>query len=177
MGQASDPQQGAGGHNPPPRPAAPPNPWSALDAESREDRPPPPERSTQLPTVGFSGRFWKVDVEQPSDPRVRYERPILLAWLLISCLWQGFIPWVVMGLALIVYAGAARRVFRQYGLVAQPWVYCAAGVGQIMLAWSYIAKLGPLWPFIGLYWLGVVLAWVIVELRTVRGTRGDSSVF
>ncbi len=177
MGQASDPRTGGGEPTLLPRPAVPPNPWSALDTEFRDDRPPPPERSTQLPTVGFSGRFWKVDVEQPSDARVRYERPILLVWALVSCLWQGFIPWVVMGLALIVYAGGARRVFREYGLVAQPWVYCAMALGQIMLACSFIAKLGPLWPFIGLYWLAVVLAWVIVELRTVRGKPGDGSVF
>ena len=113
MGQASDPRTGGGEPTLLPRPAVPPNPWSALDTEFRDDRPPPPERSTQLPTVGFSGRSWKVDVEQPSDARVRYAQPILLVWALVSCLWQGCIPWVVMGLALIVYAGGARRVFRE----------------------------------------------------------------
>jgi hypothetical protein len=46
-----------------------------------------------------------------------------------------------------------------------------------MLACSFIAKLGPLWPFIGLYWLGVILAWIITELRTLRGKPGDGSVF
>lgn len=177
MGQAHDPPTGAGAPYPAPRPAVSPSTWAALDADYRDDRPPPPDRSTQLPTVGFSGRFWHVDPEVPADVRLRLEGPVLLAWLLISCFWQGFIPWTVMGLVLIAAAIAARPAFRPQGLGARPWVYGAIGLGQIMLACSYITNLGPFWPFVGLYWLGLILTWVLVELRRLLGKGGGRSVF
>ena len=177
MVQTPDPRIGAGAPNPAPRPAVSPNAWAALDADYGGDHPAPPERLTQLPTVGFSGRFWK------SGPgcagrcarALRTARPARLA--ADQLLWQGFLPWVIMGLALIAYAIVGRRAFRQYGLGAQTWVYGAMGVGQLMLACSYIIALGPVWPFIGLYWLGVILTWGLIELRRVFGQRGSGSIF
>ena len=154
-----------------PPPAAPRNLWANLDADFRDDRPPPPEAPTQLPTVGFSGRFFKVAPEPPADPRVRWEFAALVAWVLISCLWQGFVPWVILGCAWSLYALGTRRAFRQYHQGAQPWIYCAMGVGQILLSFSFIANLGPFWPFIGLYWLVVLVAWLVAELRSHFGKR------
>src|SRR5262249_36135380 len=142
------------GSSPPAKPAALPSTWANLDADFRDNRPPPPEAPTQLPASGFSWRFFKAGDEPPSDVRVRLEFPALVVWVLISCFWQGFLPWLILGCAMIAYALGTRWAFQQYNLGAQTWVYCAMGVGQILLSFSFLADLGPFWPFIGLYWLG-----------------------
>ena len=159
-------------------PTAPPtSTWANLDADFQDNRPPPPQAQTQLPTVGFSGRFFKVTPEPPSDLRVRLEFPALIVWVLLSSFWQGFLPWVILGCAMIAYSLGTRLAFRQYNMGAQTWVYCAMGVGQILLSFSYIADLGPFWPFIGLYWLGVGVAWLVVELRSHFRKRGGGATF
>ena len=174
MARTDNSKNSAGSTKAPPQRSANLYTPNALDEEFFDSQTPPQEQHSQLPTYGFSGRFWKVDLEQPSDPRVRLERPALFVWLVVSCFWQGFMPWLLLGLALIAYALLARGAFRQYGLGARTWVYSALGLGQIMLAFSYIANLGSLWPFIGLYWLATLLTWIILETRDVLGSHGRS---
>lgn len=165
-----DPQKAGEAPNSSPQPLLSLDKWAPLDDEHSDNGSSAPDYPGQISSTGVVGRFWKVDLEQPSDMRVRIERPVLFFWLLISCFWQGFIPWVVMGLALITYALVARPAFRQYSLTLQPWVYCGMGLGQIMVACNFITNLGPFWPFIGVYWLAVLLTWLTIEFRRMRIT-------
>jgi hypothetical protein len=185
MAHAQPPPEGARAHTTaseqaePQKTASSPS-WAALDADYGDIRPPPPEIQTQLPTSGFSWRFYSVAPEPPADVRVRLELPALVLWVMISGFWQGLVPWLIMGGALVAYSLGARLAFRQYNLGAQTWVYCAMGLGQIFLSFSYVMSLGPLWPFIGMYWLGVIIAWATVELRSLfrrRGEDGNRSIF
>jgi hypothetical protein len=117
-----------------------------------------------------------VDPDVPDDPRLRFEGLVLLAWVLVSCLWQGLLPWTTLALGLMAYAIVARLAFRQAGLGTRPWIYAALAVGQLMLAASFAVNLGPLWPFVGLYWLVLILAWPLIELRSLIAKRGRKGI-
>ena len=69
----------------------------------------------------------------------------------------GFVPWLVLGFALAVYALSARAAFRRYGLAGRGWVLAAMGVGQMLVSFSFAFPLGVLWVPIGLYWAGVLI--------------------
>src|SRR6476659_4765622 len=89
--------------------------WSALDADYGDDAPAGPEHPNQNSRAGLVGNYWNVDLNPPSEIHLRLERPVLFLWLLISGFWQGFVPWMIMALALITYAVTAYPAFRRYG--------------------------------------------------------------
>jgi hypothetical protein len=141
--------------------------WGDLDSEYRargEDTPQDPT----LPRSGFSWRFVKTG-EPPDDLRVRYAMPVLILWVMLSGFLRGFVPWLVLGFALAIYALSARTAFRRYGLAGRGWVLTAMGIGQMLLSFALVLNVDLIWPLVGLYWVGVLLAWAVVELRGLSG--------
>ena len=143
-----------------PLPYAPPvadNAWAAMDADYRMPTGPPL----------LAGRGRPGPTPETLAARARLELPGLVVWLFASCLSPSVWGWVVLGLGLIAFATVLRRPFAFCGLDGQASVYRAAGLAQILLALSTVVDAGPFAPFLAMYSVAVVLAWIYVEGRLI----------
>ncbi len=144
-----------------PLPYAPPvagNAWAAMDADYRMPAGPPPLAP---------GRPRRGPAPETLAARARLELPGLVVWLFASCLSPSVWGWVLLGLGLFAFATVLRRPFTFCGLDGQASVYRAAGLAQILLALSTVVDAGPFTPFLAMYTVGVLLAWIYVEGRLV----------
>jgi hypothetical protein len=151
----TDPKPGA-------TPSRGPNPWEAIDAEYRP--PSGPDAPGQIPASGFSWRFYHTG-DSTATGLLRLTAPLLVVWALASGFVRGLAPWALLGLGLMAFAFLAREPLRRRGLAARAWLLAGLGLGQILLSLSFAYDLGPLWPLIGLYWLGLVVTALATELR------------
>jgi hypothetical protein len=140
--------------------------WEAIDAADRS----------------AGGQGW-VDLvrayrpmPEPPRGRIRLEMPVLMAWLILSGLWPGLWSWLGLGAALVAFSLFIRGACREYHLPGQAGLYRALGLGQMATSLSFAVDFGPLWPLVGLYWAGVVLAWLVLEFRHLaRLSRQDAA--
>src|SRR5512143_2327851 len=110
--------------------------WEAIDAADRAG--------------GASGPTW-ADLMQvyrrvpdPPQGRIRLEMPVLMSWLILSGLWQGLGPWLVLGGALTLFSFFIRPACREYRLTGQAGLYRAMGLGQMATSLAFVISLGPL---------------------------------
>ena len=101
------------------------------------------------------GAFW-----------ARWEAVWLVLWLLASGMWRGAVPWTALGLLVILFSALAREPFHRAGMGGLAGIYRAAGLAQLALGCSFVVDLGPLWPLVGLYCLGVAVCWFLIALRS-----------
>ena len=162
MGPAADlfapPVRVAGPLAPGPVPVNPENGWHALDADYRVLAEPP----TALRLAELLRRDAPpVAVYQ----RARLEPPVLIGWLILSCYLLGAVPWLILGPAMILFSLFMRPTFALCGMEGHAAVYRALGFGQVLLGVVAVTGPGPFAPLLGMYALGVLLAWVFVECR------------
>jgi hypothetical protein len=152
------PVRGAGPLTSRPIPVNPENGWQALDADYRILA----ELPTALPLTELLRRnAAPVAVYQ----RARLEPPALLGWVTLSWYWLGAVPWLSLGLAMIVFSLFMRRTFALCGMEGHAAIYRALGFGQMLLGVVAMTGPGPFAPLLGMYVAGVQLAWVFVEGR------------
>jgi hypothetical protein len=120
-----------------------------LRAPAAASMPPPRAR------LARAGAFW-----------ARWEAVWLVLWLLASGVWRGAVPWLALGLLVILFSALAREPFRRAGMGGLAGIYRAAGLAQLALGCSFVVDLGPLWPLVGLYCLGVAVCWFLIALRS-----------
>ena len=139
-------------------PVQPRTAWEAMDAEYRL----PPEPPTSLPLRELL-RLHATPAAVAQ--RSQLELPLLLAWLVGSCLFHSALPWSIAGLGLIGGAQFLRATFALWGLTGQAGVYRAVGLGQIAVACATVVDFGPFTPLLGGYGLSVLGSWIFLECR------------
>jgi hypothetical protein len=90
---------------------------------------------------------------------------LLILWILLTGFFIGFVPWVLLGLGVVIFSLVMRKPYREARLRGQAGVYRALGIGQILLGISFVYDYGPLWPLVGAFCAGAVLAWLVIEVR------------
>ncbi len=99
------------------------------------------------------------------DSRLRVELPMLWGWLFLSCFFHEAWLWMLWGAALIALNVWLRPAYEQRGLGWLFKIYAGAGLGQALFGLAQLGDLGPLRAVLGLYALGLALAWIVLELR------------
>lgn len=99
------------------------------------------------------------------DARLRAELPMLWGWLFFSCFFHEAWFWMLWGAALIAFNAWLRPAYEQRGLDWLFKIYAGAGVGQALFGLAQLVDIGALRGMLGIYALGLALAWIVLELR------------
>ena len=99
------------------------------------------------------------------DKRLQVELPMLWGWLLFSCFFHEGWAWLLLGAGLIGVNVWLRPAYEARHLGWLFRVYAGAGLGQMVAGLGQFVDLGPLRAVLGVYTLGLVLVWLVLELR------------
>lgn len=99
------------------------------------------------------------------ESRLRAELPMLWGWIFFSCFFHDAWAWMLLGAGLIAVNAWLRPAYEQRALGWLFKIYTGVGAGQIMFGLAQVIDLGPIRPLLGAYALGLVFAWIVLELR------------
>jgi hypothetical protein len=99
------------------------------------------------------------------ESRLRLELPMLWGWIFFSCFFYQAWAWLIIGGGLIALNVWLRPAYEQRNLGWLFKIYTGVGAGQIAFALAQLADLEPIRPLLGIYALGLVLVWIVLEMR------------
>lgn len=99
------------------------------------------------------------------DQRLRVELPMLWGWIFLSCFFRDPWTWMLWGAGLIALNTWLRPAYEQRKLGWLFKIYAGAGVGQLVAGLGLLVDLGPIRALLGIYLVGLVIVWIIQELR------------